>query len=182
MFGHTHKRIHHTHNIGVTSCSKCNEIGGSANGHYNKLPGQASCLQCPDLMTATSTGTSCRCAKGAFSYLPAEELTDCHACPEGSICDEVGLLVEEMAAQSGWWRPNITSTDYYSCLVPSHCLGGSTSSCASYRSGPICATCISGAIPTSGNRTHYILIISFRHQHYLNILTYVYVCVLSING
>ena len=58
----------------------------------------------------------------------------------------MGVSWDQMQAQPGFWSVNQT---FYRCLEASHCNGGAqtgsaTSTCAAFRTGKLCAACLSG--------------------------------------
>jgi hypothetical protein len=141
---------------GAIECTACPD--NSANPDY----GQEACYPCPQSSTVNEDRTACLCDIGYAGEYTA--VTDpitgdidydvqCRACPEGSVCDERGLIWGELEAAVGYWEANGT---YYRCLLAVHCVGGtgctgnnyeSTETgacCANYRTGPICAVCIDG--------------------------------------
>lgn len=93
-----------------------------------------------------SVGFAAKYEIDSFSQLP---VTVCAECPVGTVCDERGLVFDELAAAVGYWQGG--DGTYYRCLLPSQCLGGQGQAvgCAANREGPLCALCKDGYTASS---------------------------------
>jgi len=159
---------------GQTTCNLC--IGG-----FFSTPGSPMCLQCAPGTISNTLGaercftcdqnsvtnddqTQCLCDIGyAAIYSVSSNSTladigilttvDCQECPEGAVCDYVGVEWDTMQAATGFWQG--TDGTYYRCLLASQCVGGDAcsvdpitglqvcdSQCAQFRTGALCAQCL----------------------------------------
>jgi hypothetical protein len=139
-----------------TGASKPTECTACPENFIAMEPGTAVCAACDVLATASTSRTLCNCAIGYASQWAdkgnAQEANmTCVACPDGAVCDAVGTIWTEMAAESGWWKVNQT---FYRCLVASYCTGGSNESdsvrCAAHRTGPLCQLIEDGYVESIG--------------------------------
>jgi hypothetical protein len=106
---------------GETSCKECdadtylNEQGKSS---------KADCVACSkDKSTGTSTANtnevSCRCKKRQSEKEPGfytDAMSNCQPCPSGANCaTRDGMLLSELFALPGYYRPDISSDTFISC-------------------------------------------------------------------
>ena len=106
---------------GATRCVKCEK------DTYLKEPGKSSkadCVACSkDKSTGTSTANtnelSCRCKKRQSEKEPGfytESSSKCQPCPSGANCaTRDGMLLSELFALPGYYRPDIKSDTFISC-------------------------------------------------------------------
>jgi len=137
-------RIGESSSEGARLCVLCPE------GYYTS---QAGCQQCPEMSRSNGDKSDCLCAVGYYGMWVTSRATGtssiiCRACPVGANCKTTGVTWETIQVETGYWRTSNESTDFYRCLRPEHCLGGA-SECSDNRSGPLCATCLPGYIPSS---------------------------------
>jgi hypothetical protein len=107
------------------------------------------------------------CSRGDYRVLepPKESLKDpnstfigqCLPCPEGTLCDEAGITVENLPLKKGYWRSSRNSSNVVLCYIEDACLqaeksvepsSSTTSStdhqCRDGHTGPICNVCLDG--------------------------------------
>jgi len=156
---------------GATSCSPCEA------DHYKDFVGDSSCNRCPtagaiktttDGRTGTTSRDECLCPAGwvakhdAGAPDAAADEFPCSICPEGGICNRVGLMLAQVRNVPGWWRGHPNSSSFVACLTPDHCgVSGLTlpsprganvyqsdwaysTPCALGYSGPLCEICVAG--------------------------------------
>lgn len=147
---------------GRTECSLC-EPGTSSIGDvrecvpcvpgtYAGLRGQVTCGLCPKLADAHEDGTKCLCPVGYFSTTEVVDgllIYKCHLCPEGSVCEVVGVEADNLKTKVGWWRANNSTQKFWRCQIPRICVGGQStptgeSPCAPHRVGVLCGVCEEG--------------------------------------
>ena len=151
--------------IGSEVCSPCDDIENA----YQELPGQTTCLICPNNTRrregklATQSVKGCIC-KQDFWAPSAVDGIDCIECPNGALCD--GNL-HLPYARAGYWAPELRSCnpglsplsrsendtcffniDFFPCTYfkdPNSCAGGkrdeSTAMCGPGYRGAACSLC-----------------------------------------
>ncbi len=128
---------------GATKCTPCppDTFGGTGTG----LAALSDCAACAnDFVAHTTTGgrasvaaangsSGCKCAKAntnssnaaaarGYFMLPLQaEGTatpfSCEPCPDGASCFADGLILAQIAAKPGFWRPSPSSQDFSSCAT-----------------------------------------------------------------
>jgi hypothetical protein len=122
----------------------------------NPFEGAASCLGCALNAVSNDKRTTCFCEEGFYSLTPepgsagANAGILCLKCPDGSVCDSVGVSFETLTTKDGWWRQDNSSLEFYRCILPEHCEGGRESECGANREGPVCANCKDGFTSSTG--------------------------------
>ena len=110
---------------GTIQCKKCGiDTYSSAIGKSSK----ADCIRCEkDRSTGSKIGNTnadaCKCKRTEFytgspssDSKDSAEISPCLECPLGADCSERdGLLIHELSALSGYWRPAPTSKIFLSC-------------------------------------------------------------------
>jgi hypothetical protein len=127
---------------GADECTSCTQ------GQVAPEVGATECIVCDENAQTDDTNIDCFCNVGYAAVFTnnsaGEPITRCDECPEGAVCDFVGVIWTEMATEEGYWEA--ATGEYYTCLFQSHCPGGSdsTTACAPFRDGPLCANCMDG--------------------------------------
>ncbi|KAJ5074406.1 hypothetical protein M0811_01036 [Anaeramoeba ignava] len=127
-----------TPNFGSLTCSSCKK------NYYQDETGQKQCKQCPKNSQTDNTGSSniyeCFCSIGFFG----KGGRSCAECPEGAICEDIGIEVPE--AKYGYWHSADDPTTYFKCVPEQACPGGGVDSCNEELgyTGHVCADCIPG--------------------------------------
>lgn len=134
---------------GSSECLKCNQQTA------NPWHGMPDCFLCDDRSQPNLLRTECECFVGTYATrrqdANGESLIsqpgakfECKTCPRGASCKTLGRTFDTLETARGYWRASTESLEYFTCLLPEHCLGGINSTCALARIGPLCATCEAG--------------------------------------
>ena len=108
-----------------TPCVKCGP------GLYQALPGQASCVACPQSSEANNGGTACTCLSNFYNANPdAAAVVECRLCPDNAECGN--NLITPLP---GFWHRHPLSPQVSKCLSPGACMcttnpGGATDASA----------------------------------------------------
>jgi hypothetical protein len=112
----------------LADCRGCNT------GMYASLgyQGSVSCFPCPTHFTTPNNKggadhDSCICTVGFYAYG-----TECLPCPDGAVCTDLGVTLENMVVKKYFWRPSSRSLPG-PCPYRSTCEGGNTTSLESDR-------------------------------------------------
>jgi hypothetical protein len=110
------------------------------------------CLPCSESAESSDDGQQCLCSSGYYQPPIDSNQTSipCLSCPHGADCEAKGQTLQGLATLAGWWRADNMSTDFYKCLLPSHCANTRGDNCLDNRAGPLCALCIEGYRAQSG--------------------------------
>ena len=73
----------------------------------------------------------------------------CVPCPDGSVCDEVGVDVANLTTLAGFWRASAGTLRVYKCAASADGCPGSTQlsgaqRCGAGYTGPLCQVCAAG--------------------------------------
>ncbi|KNC51334.1 uncharacterized protein AMSG_07349 [Thecamonas trahens ATCC 50062] len=107
----------------------------------NSASGTA-CTACPVNMEALFPGAvgapsaACRCQKGFYGPVGGP----CTRCPRGGVCDGSELP----SGTVGFWASPDDRSFFFTCPLPSSCLGGPDSRCEEGYEGRLCSNCKSG--------------------------------------
>lgn len=105
--------------------------------------GMAKCTPCPAESTQNGVPPTCWCRA---SFYMANNT--CIKCEPGMDCRVSGLVESSLVANFGYIKvPNFTQ--FVRCLTPSYCPGNLTT-CAPFRTGALCASCVTGYRPVQG--------------------------------
>jgi len=76
----------------------------------------------------------------------------CEPCPEGGVCDGLGLTLEAMPLLPSYWRTSNSSADVLKCDNEAACTppANSTDVCAFNHVGPFCDICAEGYALAAG--------------------------------
>ncbi len=120
---------------GAVACSRCTL------DTYREDPGATSaadCLSCSSIsaymmtknrLNGSSTRKDCVCQAGKLDMGTTFSFSDpkirCQNCPEGAMCDEIGLEITTVDSVPNFWRPSRKSDKFYACLPKyKDCKGG----------------------------------------------------------
>ena len=125
-----------------TSCSPC-ELG-----KWKNESGVTSCTRCEDTLKGGITEfegsmsqSSCICPRGFYDGGEGK----CVEVKEGMNSEEVGMKLESVFLDPGFWRTNEKSEEVRECPIPDACIGGNeTNVCREGHRGHYCATCKDG--------------------------------------
>ncbi|GMH54749.1 hypothetical protein TL16_g01736 [Triparma laevis f. inornata] len=145
-----------------------NECVSCEDGRFKDHTGTFSCTVCDVAVIKgafeTITGAektssaSCACGVGKFSEAPDEGNPDktheaiCKDCseidlPEGVNCSSVGLTLETLPVNDGYWRSSTDNHNIVACENPASCKHSNSDNnelCAEGHTGPICSVCKEG--------------------------------------
>ena len=133
-----------------SSCERC------GNGYFKTTTSNNPCTTCNvalehslstrsgDLPTSPS---ACICGSGEVQVNDA-----CEPCPEGGLCEELGLTLEAMSLLPSYWRTSNSSADVLHCDNEAACTPptNSTDVCALNHVGPLCEMCAKGYALAAG--------------------------------
>ena len=116
-------------------CSAGNTIACPVNTFNDETDriDQGACKACPDNAVADQgsvTLAACRCRAGYFNRLIGE--VECEPCPVGANCSTVGVTIEHLPLEQGYWRHSSNTTDVRRCpgnFEGSVCVGCSGDGC-----------------------------------------------------
>jgi hypothetical protein len=123
-------------NLNATVCSLCTpgRFSGEkaevcppcAAGTVTDQEGTPACQTCPVNSKSDFTKTMCLCDADFYQpyYKPHSNVFICEPCPIGADCSEPGNAWYNLKAQSGWWRANNHTLNFYECYIRSYCPGG----------------------------------------------------------
>eukprot|EP00003_Mantamonas_plastica_P000503 TRINITY_DN1040_c1_g1_i8.p1 TRINITY_DN1040_c1_g1~~TRINITY_DN1040_c1_g1_i8.p1 ORF type:complete len:1696 (+),score=495.31 TRINITY_DN1040_c1_g1_i8:38-5125(+) len=126
---------------GQASCQSC-----GAGTFYDPLVNAQGCISCP--ADAVVVNKTCQCDVEFYGeYDSSGKLTKCTKCPTGAVCKKVGLRLETIGTQAGFWRSSAASAKFDKCLAAEVCTGsasGASATCLAGHTGPLCDQCIPG--------------------------------------
>jgi hypothetical protein len=125
---------------------------------YSSKEGKSSiadCFACPEKTTTNridgcTKESACVCHISFYRDLDSSELV-CVAClAEQTNCSVANLTLSTVPAAAGWFRPDVTSTEFFACR-DEDCVGGTIDQqCAPGHGGILCAVCDDGFIRQNG--------------------------------
>ncbi|KAL3932278.1 MAG: hypothetical protein SGPRY_000770 [Prymnesium sp.] len=106
------------------------------------------CVSCPLSATTATTGSTsieqCLCSVNYYNENTNGSLS-CQQCPLNVQCDSVGIRVDQLLLERGYWRKSPLSVDIRPCpgalARTSTCLGDPETPCASGLGGVYCKSC-----------------------------------------
>lgn len=133
---------------GSTLCADCKQGKSS-------LTGALECNTCIGNQFTLSYGEKCRacdpiakvneahdrCVCPASTYGSYVKNHTCLPCPTGADCREDGIEDSSLLPLPGYWQSNISSMQFYLCILAEHCL---STGCSALRTGPLCMLCYEG--------------------------------------
>ena len=103
-----------------------------------------------------NSSKSCICGLGEFRKLNKNSTNgECLPCPEGALCEEVGVNVEDLLLLPGYWRSSSESFNVVKCYNKDSCIPqdlnqtddrkwSADAQCAEGSTGPLCNVCREG--------------------------------------
>ena len=127
-------------------CAPCGK------GTFKELIQNGKCSDCPvdDTTTArdgASSESECVCRASFFAKRNISSGSfNCLACPDNTICDEIGVTLDALPVAAQHWRQSADSYEVRQCFTGEACLGGPnvTRQCNQTQTGPYCALCSPG--------------------------------------
>ncbi|CAK9059196.1 unnamed protein product [Durusdinium trenchii] len=147
--------------LGATQCTKCvpgffaNRSGMELcercpKGSYTPFSQSESCIACKFGQVTEESGaqsfSECRCGAGYFICNTSVRPVGCVPCPEGLLCEGLGLPVH----QPGFWASDVSSCNFrvLRCRDELQCPGGRPlGECADGRQGLACNNCKANYFP-----------------------------------
>lgn len=130
-----------------------------------EMPLDAACLTCADYfgdehLTTAALGSNaseqCACRTGYYAHgtrerdAPVDARLKCASCRPGSNCSSLGITLETLPLDPGYWRGAPTAVEVYECRLRDACLGGplnassGLSRCSEGHTGVLCDVCEPG--------------------------------------
>ena len=129
------------------------------------MPLDATCLPCAEYfgdehLTTRAPGANassqCVCRPNYYAHgernrsAPSARRLSCASCPPGTDCSELGITLDTLPLDLGFWRYGSQSTEVYDCRMRDACLGGPLNAttgrarCSDGHSGVLCDVCEPG--------------------------------------
>lgn len=139
-----------------------------AAGFYKSLTSLEACTSCNKFAIEgavqssqpASSPLSCICSKGDFRVLEppsaySTKIGQCKICPEGTLCRDAGVIIEELPLKKGYWRSDFNSSNVVQCYIEEACSQSPSTKtvestnpiddqCADGHTGPVCNVCLPG--------------------------------------
>ena len=94
----------------------------------------------------SSSVSACKCVKGYYDAIDDPIDVECHPCPIGSACEELGSTLALLPLLPGYWRTSNQSSDLRRCPDASSrnasaCANIDGQPCKPWTAGPYCRVC-----------------------------------------
>ena len=94
----------------------------------------------------SSSVSACKCVKGYYDAIDDPIDVECHPCPIGSACEELGSTLALLPLLPGYWRTSNQSSDLRRCpdaslQDKSACANINGQPCKPWTTGPYCRVC-----------------------------------------
>ena len=135
---------------GLSSCESCE------NGYFKETASNDPCAACSSVLAGSLATKAGELASSPFSCIcgSGEVLSNnnCEPCPEGGVCEELGLTLETMPIKPTYWRTSNTSIAVLKCSNEGACTPSenSNSLCKVHHAGPFCESCEPGFALSAG--------------------------------